>query len=409
MWRRAAWPGSSPAGRAGRVEGLASAPNSLTIRTLPLKVARSLAIRATSCGRSAAAARARARTSRRSSSAPIASTWRYSGPGDVGGCVPQTSTATSRPGSQAMQLARHGVDVGGLAAVVAVAGDLVGEVPGDDRRVHAAAWTTVSAHARGATCAAARRVRGPGAGRVDRADALPDEDAGGVEALEQRGAERVLGARRVGADRLQLARRSRPCRRAQRVAAPAARPRAARRRAGAARRPLSSTRPPTRRSSRRPTRASTRTRRGHRGAGRTGRVSRGSHSAASATPRARGPAAASPGARRTRREAQRGARRRGAACRARAIARAPRAVAHADADVDDRAPPRPGACASVGALELAGAERAERHLAVDAAEVEPRAMPAVALHRATGRGSRRARRAGARAGASGAARASKGR
>ena len=42
------------------------------------------------------------------------------------------------------------------------------------------------------------------AGAFDRADALPHDDAGGVEAFEQRGVERVLRAHGVGADRLQL-------------------------------------------------------------------------------------------------------------------------------------------------------------------------------------------------------------
>ena len=49
-----------------------------------------------------------------------------------------------------------------------------------------------------------RRGRVPVARAFDRADALPHEDAGGVEAFEQRRVERVLRAHGVGADRLQL-------------------------------------------------------------------------------------------------------------------------------------------------------------------------------------------------------------
>ena len=41
-------------------------------------------------------------------------------------------------------------------------------------------------------------------GAFDRPDPLPDEDPGRVEPFEQRRVERVLGARGVGADRLQL-------------------------------------------------------------------------------------------------------------------------------------------------------------------------------------------------------------
>ena len=106
------------------------------------------------------------------------------------------------PGVGAVQLARHRVDVGGLPAAVPPATDLVGEVPRQDRRVR------LQLRHRGADTpprdrAHARRPFGPVARRVDRADALPDEDARRVEAVQQRRVERVLRARRVGMDALQ--------------------------------------------------------------------------------------------------------------------------------------------------------------------------------------------------------------
>jgi hypothetical protein len=94
-------------------------------------------------------------------------------------------------GVGAVQLGRHAVDVGDLAARMTVAGDLVGEVPRDDRGVQLAL-----AHARARPVAgdlqAARADRGPVAGGVGRSDALPDHDAGGVEALEQPRVDRML-------------------------------------------------------------------------------------------------------------------------------------------------------------------------------------------------------------------------
>ena len=62
------------------------------------------------------------------------------------------------------------------------------------------------------------RFRVPVAGTFDGADPLPHENARRVEALEQPGVERVLGAHRVGADRLQLAHQSVLVAAAQRVA-----------------------------------------------------------------------------------------------------------------------------------------------------------------------------------------------
>ena len=61
--------------------------------------------------------------------------WRYMKPARSGMCVPQTSTRGRAPGVEAMHELGGRVDVLGLAAVVAVAGDLVGEVPGHDAGV----------------------------------------------------------------------------------------------------------------------------------------------------------------------------------------------------------------------------------------------------------------------------------
>ena len=94
-------------------------------------------------------------------------------------------------------------DVLRLPARMPVGGDLVREVPGDDRRMQLR-LAHADAHATQGEAHERRGGGGPVAGRVDRPDALPDEDARGVEALEQPGVERVLRARRVRVDRLQL-------------------------------------------------------------------------------------------------------------------------------------------------------------------------------------------------------------
>ena len=152
----------------------------------------------------------------------------------------------------AVQLARHVAHVGDLRGVVAVAGDLVDQVPGDDRRVQLQ-LADAGPDALARRVGQRRRVRRPRARRVDRADALPDHDPGAIQPLQQRHRQGVLGAGRVGAEGLQLGARSRPCRRrvsaspcplaSSLIDAPCSRRRL----------PLSSTTPPSRRISRRPT------------------------------------------------------------------------------------------------------------------------------------------------------------
>ena len=133
-------------------------------------------------------------------------------------CVPQTSTATGPPRVEAVHELRGRVDELRLAAGVAVVGDLVGEVPRQHARV-GPGLHDVQAHAAQPLAAQVGRRRRPRAGRVDRADALPDEDARRVEALEQRRVERMLAAGRVRPDRVQPADDRVHVVRAQRVAA----------------------------------------------------------------------------------------------------------------------------------------------------------------------------------------------
>jgi hypothetical protein len=268
----------------------------------------------------------------------------------------------------------RGVDVLRLAAGVAVARDLVGEVPGDDARVKAR-LQDVEAHAAHGAAALRGRARGPGAGRVDRADALPHEDARGVEAVEQRRRQRVLAARGVRADRLQarddrvhvgvgervaaagrvLLQRGPP--QLQRLAVELQAP------VG----PAQLAQPHARREVRLARDAEAQ-RVERRVAGLpevgVGDAGGGVHRRVGA------PREVDDG------EAQRRAGDRAAhGDRARS-----RAVGYADAHVDHRG----GAVQARddrGRVELAASDRADRHRAVDAAEVEPRAVPGVGLHR----------------------------
>jgi hypothetical protein len=278
------------------------------------------------------------------------------------------------PGIDPMQQARAGVDPCRLPAGVAVVGDLVAERPREDRRVDGGqAGAEHDAPAR--TGAQRRRVRRPVSGRVDRPDLLPDEDPGRVEALEQRGVEQVLGARGVGVDRLQALHDRVHVGRQQRVAAvlgvllqgcaPQAQRHAVEPQAPAA--PAQLAQPDAL---------------GPAGFGRDLEVQLGQRGVAGrpevgvGDAQARRDVALLAGRKADGREGQ-------ALAAERALhahgARLLRAVAHRDGDVDDRrAVAQP--CHEAGGVEVAGPQRADRHLAIDPAEVEPRAVPAGGLH-----------------------------
>jgi hypothetical protein len=278
------------------------------------------------------------------------------------------------PGIEAVHELGRGVDVLRLAAGVAVARDLVGEVPGHDARVKAR-LQHVEAHAAHRAAALRGRPRGPGAGRVDRPDALPDEDARRVEAVEQRRRQRMLTARGVGADRLQTSHDRVHVGVGERVAA-AGRVLLQRRAAQLQRLAVELQAP-----ARPPQLAQPDARREGRLAGdaEAKRVER----RVAGLPQvgigdSRGCVHRRVGAARQvdDREAQPRAGDRAAnSDRART-----RAVGHADADVDHGG----GAVQAGddrGRVELAVPQRTDRHRAVDPAEVEPRAVPGVGLHR----------------------------
>src|SRR4051812_10264298 len=103
---------------------------------------------------------------------------------------------------------------------MAVRADLVAEVPRKYRRVRLELLERL-VHARQTFALQRLRLLEPVARRVPRTDLLPHEDAGGVEPLEQRRVERVLGARRVRADRTQPADDAIHVRRRQAVTVPA--------------------------------------------------------------------------------------------------------------------------------------------------------------------------------------------
>ena len=128
--------------------------------------------------------------------------WRYIGPATAGMCVPQTSIAAGRPGSsRCTSWAAASTYCGWPPEWPLPATSLArfqATTLGWMRASH-----DVQAHPADRAALLRGGARRPRARRVDRADALPDEDPGGVEAVEQRVAERVLAARGVGADRLQ--------------------------------------------------------------------------------------------------------------------------------------------------------------------------------------------------------------
>ena len=119
-----------------------------------------------------------------------------------------------------VDLAGRRAQVGDLAGVMAVAGHLVDEVVGDDRRMR---LRLVHGGHRPLAREAeqVRRARRPRARRVDGAHAEPHEHAGGVEALEQSQIEWVLRACGVRAEAHQLARERGLVGGTQGVAAPA--------------------------------------------------------------------------------------------------------------------------------------------------------------------------------------------
>ena len=123
-------------------------------------------------------------------------------PARAGMCVAPHVDRDRAPGVEAMHELGGRVDVLRLAAGVAVVRDLVREVPRQHARV-GARLHDVQSHAAQALAAQCVRRRAPRARRVHRPDALPDEDARRVQALEQGGIERVLAAGRVRADRLE--------------------------------------------------------------------------------------------------------------------------------------------------------------------------------------------------------------
>jgi hypothetical protein len=118
-----------------------------------------------------------------------------------------------------LELARDRRRCRAPARRVALAGHLVGEVPGQQRRVGLQLLER-RAHALARLAHELGPARRPRAGRVDRPDAHPHQDACGVEALHQRRAQRVLRARGVGLQTAQVAHERIHVLGAQGVAAP---------------------------------------------------------------------------------------------------------------------------------------------------------------------------------------------
>ena len=251
---RAGAPGSrSRPGAGAGCRALASAPNSRDDeRPCPGRRARSAATLERDDRSRARAARASTcpRTSRRSSSAPTRVDVAVDrAPALSGRCVPQTSTRDQPARVGRCSSRGHVVDVRGLRR--------------RRGRCPRPRWPGSRRRSTGAVAAGGRRVRtrarrgalrGPASSRSSAPGAStgPTPCQTRIPAASRRSSSAGLSgcwARVALAPmRLQLARRSRPCRRAvQRVAAAAARPRAARRRAGRSRRPLSTGAPPRQR------------------------------------------------------------------------------------------------------------------------------------------------------------------
>ena len=302
--------------------------------------------------------------------------WRYMKPARSGMCVPHTSTAVGRPGSRRCTSWAAVSHVLGLAAVVAVAGDLVGEVPRHDAGVQPR-LQDVQAHApdRAALLhAGVRDVHAPGASTG------PTPCQTRIPAASRRSSSASLSGcwLRVALAPMAFSRATIASASASVSASP--RPWRVLLQRGAAQlqRLAVELQPPALPAHLAQADAGRRSaiRRGPGGA--ASRGSDGPAPTAGAAPRA--PACGrwhgAPRARWT-------AGKRSAAPASVPLTRnRPRAgaIGDADRDVDHRV-----VALQVGddrrRAELAGPERADRHRPVDAAEVEPRAMPGVGLHR----------------------------
>ncbi len=119
-----------------------------------------------------------------------------------------------------MQPAGERLHVVHLSAVATVPGDLIDEVPHHDRRMQLG-------RKRRGTCLLfgfreqLRGARVPVSRPFDRAYALPHQESGRIQAFEQGGIQRVLGAHGICADRPQLADEGVLVSRCQRVSVPA--------------------------------------------------------------------------------------------------------------------------------------------------------------------------------------------
>ena len=243
-------------------------------------------------------------------------------------------------------------------------------------------WRTLVRTRSFATRTRSLAARGPGAGRVGRPDALPDHDPGGVEALEQPGVDRVLGARRVGVDRLEVADDAVLVDRAQRVAAPEdvlvdrgaaqADRLAVEQQVGAVGAHLAQA----------DARAVGRLARDLERRGPTGSARSATTASGSSIAHLRLQDLGAALGERLGREVEARSRR---SPRVSVPFDAERArvdvVAQVDLEVDARAAPSTSFVLQLRVADLARADAADAHPAVDAAEVEPQPVPAVALHR----------------------------
>ena len=200
-----------------------------------------------------------ARTSRCSSSRPTASMCAVHPAGArAAGAVPQTSSATSRPGSARCSSRAMSSTYAACPPAWPLPATSLAEVPGEDRRVRLQLRDATSRTRRArprccAPCVVDVQLPGESTGPTPCQTRMPAASRRSSSA----GLERVLRARGVGVDAPAAARRSRPCRRAGQRVAVAGRVLLDRRAVQhAARWPLrQQVAEPARRISRRPTRA----------------------------------------------------------------------------------------------------------------------------------------------------------